>query len=168
MYLNQKFPLKCYGVEPSKEAVEYGRKAAAEQGLVDMELFLGTADALPFADESMDIVILGFVMYCVDRSLVWRSVAEADRVLKRGGFLVIEDFDPPLPCKRAYKHFKGLYSYKINNTSLFLGDPSYTLIEKTSYSHASQAFEPAFQERVSSSILYKERIKDIYLLCGED
>ncbi len=40
-------------------------------------------------------------MYCVDRSYLLKTAAEADRVLKRDGFLVMEDFDVPISCKRG-------------------------------------------------------------------
>jgi len=167
MYLNQKFYLKCYGIEPSKEAVEYGKKDLAAKGITDVELLQGTSDFLPFEDGSMDFVILGFCMYLLDRDLVLKTVAEADRVLKRGGFLVIEDFCVPSPYKRTYKHNPNVYTYKLDYSRLFLGDPSYTLIEKTTYSSASMSFDPAIQERVSSCILYKEHIEDIYQFIKE-
>lgn len=106
-------------------------------------------------------------MYCVDRSYLLKTAAEADRVLKRGGFLVMEDFDVPISCKRAYKHNPNIYTYKSDYTKLFAGDPSYMLIEKTTYSGASMSFDPTIQERVSSSILYKEHIEDVYQLIKE-
>ncbi len=101
MYLNQKFGLKCYGVEPSMEAVEFGRKNLLSKKITAVELVQGTSDYLPFEENSMDFVILGFFMYCVDRSYLLKTAAEADRVLKRGGFLVMEDFDVPISCKRG-------------------------------------------------------------------
>lgn len=167
MYLNQKFGLKCYGVEPSMEAVEFGRKNLLSKKITAVELVQGTSDYLPFEENSMDFVILGFFMYCVDRSYLLKTAAEADRVLKRGGFLVMEDFDVPISCKRAYKHNPNIYTYKSDYTKLFAGDPSYTLIEKTTYSGASMSFDPTIQERVSSSILYKEHIEDVYQLIKE-
>lgn len=48
MYLNQKFGLKCYGVEPSIEAVEFGRKDLLSKKITSVELFQGTSDSLPF------------------------------------------------------------------------------------------------------------------------
>lgn len=106
-------------------------------------------------------------MYCVDRSYLLKTVAEVDRVLKRGGFLSIEDFDVPIPYKRTYKHNPNVFTYKYDYTKLFLGDPSYMLIEKTTYSSASMSFNPVIQERLSSSILYKEHIEDVYQFIKE-
>ena len=76
--------------------------------------------------------------------------------------MLIEDFDVPNPIQRANKHNTNIYTYKLDYTSLFLGDPSYSLIEKKSYSHSSDAFDPKVQERVSSCILYKEMLEDVY------
>lgn len=52
----------------------------------------------------MDFVILGFCMYVVDRRYLLKTAAEIDRILKRGGFLLIEDFDAPNPVLRPNKH----------------------------------------------------------------
>jgi adenylyltransferase/sulfurtransferase len=42
---------------------------------------------------ALDLVLFGFCLYLVDRKLISRVVAEADRVLKDTGFLGIVDFD---------------------------------------------------------------------------
>ena len=162
IYLSQNFDLKCYGIEPSQKAVEYGNNIIRQKEITKVELLCGTSDNLPYEDNSMDFVILGFFMCYLNRNTVLKTVAEADRVLKRGGFLVIQDFDVPIPYKRTYKHNSNIFTYKCDCAQLFLGDPTYTLIEKTTYSHSSSAFDPVIQKRVSSSILYKERIEDIY------
>jgi len=59
------------------------------------------------------------------------------------------------------------FSYKLDNTKLFLSDTSYTLIEKTTYSHIAMSFDSSIQERVSSCILYKEHIEGIYQFVKE-
>ena len=167
IYLAQSFGLKCFGVEPSKKAVEYGNSVIHTQGIANVDLLRGTSDHLPFEDGSMDFVMLGFFMYLLNRDSVLKTVAETDRVLKRSGFLVIQDFDVPTPYKRKYKHNSDIFTYKYDCTRLFLGDPTYTLIEKTTYSRNSMAFDPAIQERVSTSILYKEQVEDIYQFVKE-
>lgn len=167
IYLSQSFGLKCFGIEPSKKAVEYGKRVIRTQEIANVELLCGTSDHLPFEDGSMDYVILGFFMYLLNRDVVLKTVVETDRVLKRGGFLVIQDFDVPTPYKRTYKHNSDIFTYKCDCTRLFLGDPTYTLIEKTTCSHSAMAFDPTIQERVSISILYKERIEDIFQFVKE-
>lgn len=167
IYLAENFKLKCFGIEPSEKAIKYGQDVIRSKGIADVELLQGTSDDLPYEENSMDFVILGFCMCWVDRRYLLKTAAEVDRILKRGGFLLIEDFDVPNPIQRTYKHNANVYTFKYNNADLFLGDPSYSLIEKKSYSHASDAFDPRIQERLSSCILYKEKLEDVYQFVNE-
>ena len=96
-------PIEGHGIAPSSDAIACG--AARYPGL---RLQVGTADSLPFPDGAFDLVWFGFCLYLVDRSLLQRVVAEADRVLANGGLLAILDFDPDVPCARPYHHRPGL------------------------------------------------------------
>lgn len=145
--------IRGHGVEPSEMAVDVGRKAHPE-----IEFHCGTADALPWADERFDLVWFGFCLYLVDRSLLLRCVAEADRVLKQGGVLAILDFDPARPGKRPYHHRPGLWSYKMDYSALFLANPAYRLMEKACLSHAGMGWADDPQERVSLTLLRKDTI----------
>lgn len=167
IHLAQNFEMRYFGIEPSKKAVEYGKGVIHAQGIENVDLLRGTSDHLPFEDSSMDFVILGFFMCYLDRDVVLKTVEETDRVLKRGGFLVIQDFDVPTPYKRTYKYNSNIFTYKCDCAKLFLGDPTYTLIEKTTCSLGSMAFPPIVQERVSISILYKEHLEDIFQFIKE-
>jgi len=143
--------IEAHGIEPSTSAVEAGK--AAYPGLA---LQCGTADALPYADNQFDAVWFGFCLYLVDRELLGRCVAEADRVLKDGGTLCIVDFDPDTPCKRAYHHHAGLWSYKMDYASLFLANPAYRLVQKVSASHAGLDWHPDPQERIGLWLCRKD------------
>jgi len=146
--------IEAHGVEPSQAAVQAGQ--AAYPGLA---LRTGTADALPHDDASMDVVWFGFCLYLIDRSLLMRSVAEADRVLRDGGLLVIVDFDPDVPCVRPYHHRAGLHSYKMDHARLFLANPAYTLVEKHATSHATGRWHPDPQERVAVTLCRKTLVQ---------
>lgn len=141
--LRQVRPIHGIGVDPSIQAIERG----ADQ-YPDLRLLQGTADKLPLEDNSVDAIWFGFCLYLVDRSLISRVVAEADRVLKNGGLLVIHDFDPDFPRMRRYAHHNGLWSYKMNYSMLFTANPAYVLVEKTSFSHADLHWNADPQERV--------------------
>lgn len=167
IYLTQNFKIQSFGVEPSEKAIKYGKDMIHSKGIANVELLQGTSDDLPFEENRMDFVILGFCMVWVDRQHLLKTASEVDRVLKRGGFLLIEDFDVPNPVQRPYKHNASIFTYKHDYSSLFLGDPSYSLIEKRSYSHSSNAFDPRIQERVSTCILYKEMLEDVYQFVNE-
>lgn len=135
--------IECIGLDPSGAAVERGGHQHP-----GMKLVCGTADQLPQEDSSVDVLWFGFCLYLVDRALLARVVAEADRVLKDGGLLVINDFDPDFPRMRQYAHHEGLWSYKMDYSALFTANPAYVLVEKTSFSHSGLQWASDPQERV--------------------
>lgn len=143
--------IDALGVEPSAQAVEEGGQLHS-----GLRLQVGTADCLPFADGSLDVVWFGFCLYLIDRTLLQRVVAEADRVLRDGGLLAIVDFDPDQPCKRPYHHRPGLHSYKMDHSRLFLANPAYVLVDKLSTSHTHGGWESDPQERVSLTLCRKD------------
>ena len=143
--------MKGYGIDQSDSAIQEGLKNHPK-----LKLNIGTADQLCFEDNFFDIVIFGFCLYLVDRSLLLKCVSEADRVLKNKGFLIITDFDSVLPSRRPYHHFNGVFSYKMHYEKLFLASPHYSLVEKKSYSHSGQEFIIDPQERISTSVLFKD------------
>jgi SAM-dependent methyltransferase len=144
-------PIVGHGVDPSGAAVA---EAAVQNPNFDVRA--ATSDALPFGDASMDVVWFGFCLYLVDRTLLHRSVAEADRVLRDGGLLVIHDFDAPHPTARAYHHLSGVTSYKLDASALFLADPAYVLAEKSSFSATSVDWELDPGERLGLWICRKD------------
>ncbi len=144
-------PCKAWGIDPSAEATRTG----SEQ-FPGLHLGVGTADHLDFPDGSFDFVIFGFCLYLIDRPLLTRVVAEADRVLRDRGFLGITDFDAKVPCKRRYAHHAGVWSYKLDYGALFAALPHFVLVEKISYSHEGDRFAFDLQERVASWVLAKD------------
>lgn len=141
----------CAGIDPSTSAIASGLKSFPA-----LDLRRATAEALPFADSAFDAVWFGFCLYVTDRPLLVRAVAEADRVLKDKGYVVIVDFDPPHPVRRRYSHAEGVTTYKTDYSRMFLGFPQYSLVEKQSFSHASNQFEANGDERLAIHILYKD------------
>lgn len=143
-------PGRYVGVDPSPAAIDEGRRRWP-----DLELHVGSADALPF-DEQFDVVILGFFLYLCDRALLPRVVAESDRVLRDGGRLVIIDFDPRFPRQRRYRHLEGLWSFKMDYASLFLAYPSYALAEKVPFTEHGAGWTPDETERIAMTVLRKD------------
>jgi ubiquinone/menaquinone biosynthesis C-methylase UbiE len=142
---------RANGIDPSPAAIADGTGR-----FPNVQLAVGTADALAFDDASFDAVIFGFCLYLVDRSLLSRVVAEADRVLRPGGRLMITDFDPAHPHRRAFKHQTGLWSYKMQYPTLWLASPAYTLVEKVAFSHEAEEFHSDPDKRVASWVLAKQ------------
>lgn len=139
------------GIDPSSAAISNGK-----QLYNDLNLSVSTASKLPYRDNEFDLVYFGFCLYLVDRNDVLKAVAEADRVLRDGGFLAILDFDPKQRHKRPYHHKQGLFSYKTSYADFFTAGGHYYLVAKESFSHGSSHFTTYSDERVSVSILYKE------------
>lgn len=160
---SKKEKFSFYGIDPSKEAIEYGNIVIKEEN-INIHLDCTTADQLPYSDDSMDCVIIGFCLFCIERKYLYRSISEIDRVLKTGGLLILEDFDTMLPYIRNNIHNPNVYTYKMNYSNLFLANPQYCLVEKYSYSHYNKEFHEDKQERVSTCILHKESCQNSYIL----
>lgn len=160
--LGDKIEMKANGIDPSLKAIEEGNLAIDNKYKECIKLQQGTSDHLPFEDESMDIVLIGFCLFWVDRKYLFKSISEADRVLRNGGIIVLEDFDTAIPYKRENVHNKDAYTYKMNYAKLFLANPQYYLLNKFGYSHAGLGFHTDIQERISTSILYKEDEETAY------
>lgn len=141
------------GIEPSSDAVDAGM---ARNKAAKIQLLTGTGDDLPCPAESFDLVCFAFCLYLFDRKTLMRALSEADRVLKPGGFLVITDFDPGFSHKRPYDHYQGLFSYKQDYTAFYTASAFYHLVGKHSFSHSRPSFDENSDERVATSILYKE------------
>jgi ubiquinone/menaquinone biosynthesis C-methylase UbiE len=87
------------GVELSPKMIELARQRAVELGRT-VDLRLGDAEALEFADESFDTVVCTFGLCTIpdDR----RAVSEVRRVLRTGGrFVLAEHVRSPIPAVRA-------------------------------------------------------------------
>ncbi len=79
----------AYGVDLTEQMVALARRNQAQAGVQNAEFLLGSIEALPLADDSVDVVISNCVINLVgDKSQVLR---EAARVLRRGGRFAVSD-----------------------------------------------------------------------------
>jgi len=139
-----------HGIDPSQTAIENAPLSK------NLQLQVGTADSLPFPDDSFDFVYFGFCLYLVDRGLILRTVAEADRVLKNGGFLAILDFDPGRLYKNVYVHSPGIFSFKNSYEKFLTGSGHYYQVSKLQVKDHQIGFSKNPDERISVVLLYKE------------
>lgn len=144
----------AYGIDPSDEAINNGKI-----NYKNINLSVGTADNLEFADGFFDFIYFGFCLYLADRELLSKIVYESDRVLKNGGFLGIADFDTDIPKKRMYKYVKNTYSYKYDYSKMFLGFPQYSVTEKVTFDIENL---DKSDSRKSSVVLYKNHENSYY------
>lgn len=149
-YLSEKYGQLVFGVDPSQQAVAKARARG-------IEAVRSTADNLPFADASFDIVIFGFCLYLCDDTDLFRIALEADRVLSGPGWLLILDFEAKAPVYKPYHHFAGILSRKMDYKSMFLWHPAYTLASHEKFDHRTLQWTDEPDEWVSLACLRKLR-----------
>lgn len=136
------------GIEPSLLAVE----SANARGL---SILQGTADRLPYEDESFDVVIFGFCLYLCDRRDLFQIANETNRVLKPNGWIIIQDFYSPIPMAKPYHHKPGVSSFKMDYRKLFDWNPMYVCYSHDVHAHGGGAYTDDAQEWVAISVLRK-------------
>lgn len=157
-FKNQYKKCDVFGIEPSAKAVEFGK-----QSFPDVNLEVGTADNLEkYGDNSMDIVIIGFVFYVIDRNIVFKVISEIDRVLKNNGLLIIVDFFSESSLKKEYQHIKDFsaYSFKQNYDEIFTASKLYYLLNKSTFNHSTKFLDASedYHNKYSISLLKKDTI----------
>lgn len=123
------YKARGYAIDPSRKAIDL----LTDLG-VNVDAMVGTANdvKLHMGFDQVDMVIYGFCLYLCDREHLPHIVYAGDIVLNNGGYLVIHDFDQETPEAVPYKHKEGVYSYKMDHSKLWLANPAYELVSKTS------------------------------------
>lgn len=152
----RRYDINCFGIDPSKKAIEQGRVNFSE-----LKLEQGTADELPYESESMSIVIVGFCLYLCDRNELFKIANEIDRVLSENGILIVLDFYSEQSYKNEYTHLNGINSYKMDYSKMFTWNPNYQLISKTITDHDNRSIVVDKNERIALCSLRKAT-KDAY------
>lgn len=151
-YLHLLHHCRAVGVDISKDAVADGRQRHPE-----IELYEGGIKRVPLVDQ-FDAVIVNFVLHWVDRVNLLRAVAEVDRLVRDGGYLVVGDFSPSNKHRVAYHHKPGLYTYKQDYAGLLVASGLYRVVGMASGSHGLIDSE---DERIAHWLLRK-RLHDYY------
>ena len=144
---------RVVALEPSADAVRYGKSRFPK-----VEFVRGAASAIPLKD-SFDLIVVNFVFHWIDRANLLRSVAEVDRVLADGGFLIIGDFCPSGLAKVQYHHLpeQKIYTYKQNYAATFLASGLYHSVSLLTGDHSSSSMSgiSAEGERIGTWLLRK-------------
>lgn len=154
-FYRQKTGGECHGVDLSKKAVEEGARLYPE-----ISFHVADAAQLPFNDGYFDFIAFDICLYAFGPGNLFKAAAEADRVLRSGGLLVIHDFESSLPYRNTYKHNPGMFSYKFCFRDMFLWHPAYNLAEVQSLTLRGGKFVSSVNDRLSYSILYKSDLDD--------
>lgn len=148
------------GVEVSAAAIIDGTTRYPEVRLV-----MAPAHALPFR-ESFDLVLVNFVFHWIDRSRLLASVAEVDRVVTEGGFLILGDFFPANLVRTRYHHLPEgeVYTYKQNYAGAFLASGLYHPVGLLTADHASKGLTPSAGEEDRTGVwLLRKSLHSHYL-----
>jgi demethylmenaquinone methyltransferase/2-methoxy-6-polyprenyl-1,4-benzoquinol methylase len=105
VYLSRLAPkdTRIYAIDFSPFMLEEARRKAGAEGIA---FVLSDVSALPFPDESLDLITMSFATRNINasRAVLVRRIAEFHRVLKRGGrFVSLETSQPPWPSIRRLR-----------------------------------------------------------------
>jgi ubiquinone/menaquinone biosynthesis C-methylase UbiE len=130
---------KCTGIDASNKAIIDGRKHYSQ-----LDLSTGTADELAgIEDGTIDVVIVGFVFYVIDRNLLLKTMSEIDRVLKNKGYLIIVDFFSARPLRNSYHHITNFHAFSFKQTyyQAFSNTNTFFLIDFSTHDHSTEKLE---------------------------
>jgi len=82
------------GIDPSPEMLAVASRKAEAKG-VAIDYRLGVIEALPFAEESFDVVVSSLMMHHLPENLKRQGLAEVYRVLSPNGRILVVDFRLP-------------------------------------------------------------------------
>ena len=108
---------KVIAVDNSEKMVEYGRELARKHGVKNLEYRKGDLEEVPIKDASVDLAFFSQALHHAQHPE--RAVAEAWRILKPGGRIVVLDL-----LRHSYEEARELYA------DLWLG---FTEVEVTRY-----------------------------------
>lgn len=146
---------KCVAIDPSKKAISEGKKIYPK-----ISFHRGLMSNLPIKkNETFDMVIVSLVFHWIDRTTLMQSIAEIDRVLKNGGYLIISDFFPDKPITVPYHHLpnKKIFTYKLDYANIFLSTNLYRIIDRVIFDHNDwlQKSKILSKERAHCTVLRK-------------
>jgi SAM-dependent methyltransferase len=140
-------------VEPSARAILNGKASFPFVAFVR-----GAANSVPLR-ESFDLVIVNFVFHWIDRANLLRSVAEVDRLVQDGGFLIIGDFHPANFLQVPYHHLSNadVRTYKQNYAATFIASGLYHSVCLLTGDHAGKELDAKAgeDERIGAWLIKK-------------
>jgi ubiquinone/menaquinone biosynthesis C-methylase UbiE len=89
--------IEAIGIDLDPNMIEAAVKNKTGSQLPNISFQLADAAALPFADGYFDYASITLALHDKEPSLQQKIVAEMKRVVKRGGSLVLIDYNVPLP-----------------------------------------------------------------------
>ncbi|MEN8660907.1 MAG: ArsR/SmtB family transcription factor [Lentimonas sp.] len=135
-------------IDNSPKMVEFGSELAAKNGFTNLTYKLGDIEEVPLKDESFDLVLLSQALHHAQHPE--RAVAEAYRILKPGGKVIIIDL-----LEHHFEKAHDLYAdvwlgFSENKLYQFLKDAGFRKPEVNVV--AREVEEPNFQTVLASGV----------------
>lgn len=158
--IHKSFNCECRGVEPSQQAVDFANRT--RKGI---SVRKGVASDL--SEErtgDFDMVVLKGVLCWIGREELLRSIAEIDRVLADGGYLVLSDYLPEFPTMNRNTHVESgeVFCYKTNHAKIFLDTHLYSAIAWETYIDSGEKFRGAFDDNRNYVCILKKSLNQYY------
>jgi arsenite methyltransferase len=159
---------KVIGVDMTPEMVEKARGNAVKGNYTNVEFRLGEIENLPAADNSVDAVISNCVINLSPEKR--RVFAEAFRVLKPGGRLMVSDIvllkELPDGLKNSIEAYVGCVSGaalkdEYIRTIKAMGFEDVKIVDETSFPMEFIANDPTAKEVIKNSKLPPEKIREV-------
>jgi SAM-dependent methyltransferase len=131
--LQSRYPeSEFYGVDASQSAIHAGQTLYPT-----LRLQQGVLHDLPWERDFFDLCIIYGVLCWIDRHQLAASIAEMDRVIRDGGYLILGDFLPDYPQRRNYHHLpeSQVYTYKQDYAKCLTALGTYHEIARLTYDH---------------------------------
>lgn len=159
--LRNRWDAQCTGVDPSEEALQEGASKYPQ-----IKFLRGLVSQLPIIEsEQFDLVIVNFVFHWISRASLLQSLAEADRVVKDGGYLLIGDFYPDAPTLRPYHHLpnESVYTFKQDYSLVFTASNLYQVVNQAEFDHDSNIIrDDSRPENRGRCTLLKKSLNSFY------
>jgi ubiquinone/menaquinone biosynthesis C-methylase UbiE len=133
------------GLDVSRTMVELAHKNAAEAS-VEVDFRQGNASAMPFADESFDLLACSAAFK--NFSEPHKALQEMHRVLRPGGTALVLDLRKDVPMSEISRYFRGIGLSTINRW-MTLAAFRFILLKR--------AYTPAQLERMLADIPFRSK-----------
>jgi ubiquinone/menaquinone biosynthesis C-methylase UbiE len=85
------------GIDNSKDMLKIATRNRMRQRAVNVSFQLADAAKLPFPDGEFDCATVSFGLHDKEKPIRYQIISEMKRIVKKGGALILIDFQVPLP-----------------------------------------------------------------------
>ncbi|MBI5374721.1 MAG: class I SAM-dependent methyltransferase [Candidatus Schekmanbacteria bacterium] len=131
-----------HGIDASPEMIEVSRRNASRAS-ADVNFTVGLGEAIPFPNETFDLVVSQLAIHHLPDDLKQSAIKEMHRVLKPNGRCMIVDFEPPksITGRFATRMFlRPMIKINVKNYLPLMEEAGFTNIETGETRHRLLSF----------------------------